>query len=306
MSEFTLKIQVGDASIDIQGETDAVKDLFREIRDNGLGSISILKRQVNVTQLPQDINYFNNSTPQITDTVETVNVCEEDEVPDEYKYPHIHEVAAKKLPENEEEWVLIYAFYASGFAKNTVSKDEIKAYYRESNRVNGQRYKDFDGNIKKLVQTNMLKVVSSDVFKISDSCKIKAVEILNREAKPVKVVSNGNSKKVILPKFCELNISETDKDTIKDTYKKINPKTNMDKIFLVTYLAKQLCNIDEVDTDSIFTLLDIVVEKKDIAIESTIKNMKNRNYNLLQDGSTKGKYILSSKSERYFRELKGE
>lgn len=306
MSEFTLKIQVGDASIDIQGETDAVKDLFREIRDSGLGSISILKRQVNVTQIPQDINYLNNSTPQIMDTVETVNVCEEDEVPDEYKYPHIQEVVVKKFPENEEEWVLIYAFYSSGFGKNTVSKDEIKAYYRESNRVNGQRYKDFDGNIKKLVQTAMLKVVSSDVFKISDSCKTKAIEILNREAKPVKVVTNGNSKKVSMPKFCELNISETDKDTIRDTYKAINPKTNMDKIFLVTYLVKQLCNIDEVDTDSIFTLLDIVVEKKDVAIESTIKNMKNRNYNLLQDGSAKGKYKLSSKSERYFRELKGE
>jgi hypothetical protein len=292
------------------GETDEVKDMFRELRDSGLGSLSTLKKQNNIAQIAQEANYASPPSTEVIEIIDNVVVNDDSDIPDEYKYPSIQEVAVNKYPDTEEEWVLKYAFYAAEYGKNNVIKADIKAKYKETNRVSGPRYNSFDINIKSLVQKTYIKILSTDLFKFSELGKSKVNEILNRQVKINKSKSssnNGNGKKNNLPQFCDLQLSQNNLDTLINAYSSMKLKTNIDKVFIIMYLGKKICNIGEVDNNLIFTLLDIVKEKKALDIESTIKNMKNRNYNLIQDGIEKGKYkLVASKEETYYRELKGE
>lgn len=41
MSEIGLKIQIGNTNIELTGEAEIVKNIFNDIRENGLGKINV-------------------------------------------------------------------------------------------------------------------------------------------------------------------------------------------------------------------------------------------------------------------------
>lgn len=104
---FKLKINIGDANIELEGESSLVHTIFTELRDKGLGLISKQSRENSLTN---DKENFTFDTENIED--KTVS-HEKTEDTTSIKLPNIKDIVMKNLPKTEAEWVLIYALYAS-------------------------------------------------------------------------------------------------------------------------------------------------------------------------------------------------
>ncbi|GGF09644.1 hypothetical protein [Hymenobacter cavernae] len=95
------------------------------------------------------------------------------------EYPTLKDIVMRDLPKVETDWVLLYAFYASNFAKDQFVKSDISDKYDESGRRDKQRIKNLSQNFKKCVMRKWLKNISGETYLITVDGKSYAEQIIN-------------------------------------------------------------------------------------------------------------------------------
>lgn len=290
MSDFRLKIQIGNADIELQGEGELVHKIFSELREDGLGALSIsAKIQTNP--------YQDNMNDTVSTEEENGSLKGQVE-----NFPAIEDIILKNMPKTEVEWILIYAFYASNFASQPVSRKNIKDMYNTTKRLTETRSKNFASNIQSLASNNFINAVNADDYIITETGKKKVLDILsNKQSEKPKQNNAGGKRKINVPtnyQLVELGLESTKRQELNDFYFEIKPKNKTDQIILLFYWMNKNNNMRAIDTNIAYSLLKTVQETTTFNIKQCLINAKSQ-ANYLKPSGEKGKYELTHIGEDY-------
>lgn len=141
---FKLRVCIGNANIELEGEGELVHTIFSELRENGLGnlSVSVDTHQVSQNVVDNKIDITQGENDRQVDESEQIRTGS-------IKLPNIKDIVMKDLPKTETEWLLIYALYASEEGTSAFTAETLRQLYHDSNRFTETRNKNFSTNLKK-------------------------------------------------------------------------------------------------------------------------------------------------------------
>ena len=302
MSDFKLKIIIGDAQIELEGEGELVHTMFQELKESGLGNISPLVHTK--AQSVQNCEVSKSSSNEST----TALLAEEPAVVGEasdFELPPLNSVVMQGLPQKESEWMLIYALYASNCGKGVFSKEDLRAKYEESNRVTQSHSNHFIENLRTLLSLKYISAVSQTDYRMEQTGIQKARTILSGTSegqngqKSRRASRKRNPQKYL---FLELNLSEAERTQFKKFWNGHKHTSNIDKAVLTAYWLKAKKNIEGFTPDHLFTMLRTIEEGASFDLLAAITNAKkDRNYFSL--GSAPKTYNLTHIGEDHVKQL---
>lgn len=259
-------------TIELEGEAESVKEIFESIKDSGMGQMNEYGRKTekllsNTAEIgKQSENYIN---------VNESN-CEE---PGTEEIPTLTNVVLIGGPRTESEWILIYAFYKSQQGTQFFSREDLRQCYKETNRYTDTRNKNFASNIKNLISDKMISAVNENDFRIEKkgielAKKIVFGEIANGSTKGKKKGAKSNTSEAY--NLVELNLSQEERDACAEFYTTHTSSNNQDKVVVIAKWLKDAKGIDEVDKDTIFTILRTLGESTSFNINQALLNAKNK------------------------------
>ncbi len=169
--KLRIKVSTGSVDIELEGEPDTVIQQFEKIKENGLGAISLSmdshhQRFLSVpTDVPKPATILSDPVIPLTDG----------------QYENLSNVVKKALPRSETEWVLVFAFYASGFGDGKFSRDGIMAKYQESRRISKSTKGNLTNNLHSLLRNDNIKAISNTDYVMTTKGSRKAKMILGRK-----------------------------------------------------------------------------------------------------------------------------
>ena len=275
MSELKIKVTWNDMVIELEGEAESVKEIFESLKDSGMGQMN---------------EYGRKTEKSLSNTDEVGNQSENHINVDE---SNCEEIATKEIPtltnvvliggpRTESEWILVYAFYKSQQGTHFFSREDLRQCYKETNRYTDARNKNFASNVKNLISDKMISAVNENDFRIEKkgielAKKIVCGEIANGSTKGGKKkgtkFKNNTSEAYNL---VELNLSQEERDACAKFYTTHTSSNNQDKVVVIAKWLKDAKGIDEVDKDTIFTILRTLGESASFNINQALLNAKNR------------------------------
>ena len=119
MTDFKLKIVLGEATIELEGEGQLVKEILNDLKGNGLGVLTTNKKFGNrgITSIDTCVN----------------NEIKNDFVQTENPYPLIQDVIMADYAQNGQEKLLVFAFYSSDYGSRPITHEEIKQFGKDNN-----------------------------------------------------------------------------------------------------------------------------------------------------------------------------
>lgn len=301
MSDFKLKIMIGDAQIELEGDSEIVHTIFQELKDTGLGKLASLvqassKGTDTATARMPFAGPFSKETEENPDNSNK-------SLPE---LPSLQDVVLQGLPQKESDWLLIYAAYASDWGRTCFTRDDLRAKYDETKRTTATRRKNFAANLKSLSTSRYISAVNDKEFRLSQTGIEKAKGILlgtTAKQKPSK--STGSAPKRILPtyKILDISLSPEERVQFKDFWNQYDHSLNMNKAILVAYWLKTQKGVVDFTANHLFTMLRTIEESASFDLSAAIKNAK-KNKNCFTLGSTKGSYTLSYIGEDHVKLLK--
>lgn len=284
MSEvLKLKVCIGAANIELEGEGNLVHTIFLELREKGLGKLSEHSVVQPIAELPKE-NGLAASTQEEMDK-DDASV----QPKDLSNIPSLDTIVIKNLPKTEAEWILIYAFFVSEQGTKAFTEDNLREIYHSSGRWNESRRKNFSANVKKTVMEDWLSSINDSTYSLLEAGASKALEILQRSAKSVASKKTTNSPK-ITHKPIDLGLNEAQRQEFKQYLLSFSSVNNMDRAVLIAYKLAQY-GINDFDENSIFTALRIADLPTSYDMKSSLTNGKaKKNYFILSD--TAGMYKL--------------
>lgn len=283
MSEvFKLKVCMGEAKVELEGDGNLVQSIFLELRENGLGKLSESSSIQPRVELPkEDIEALTSDSNSKETIPQQTNLS--------YDLPSIDTIVIKNLPKTEAEWILIYAFFVSDQGNETFTENDIRDMYHSSGRWNESRGKNFSTNMKKAVMVDWLSSVNDSTYSLLDTGISKAHEILQRVAKggPAKKVTNSIKSTY---KIVELGLDEGKRQDIKQYLLSFPTVNNMDRAVLIAYKLAQY-GITDFNENSIFTALRIADLPASYDLKASLKNGKIKK-NFFISGDSAGMYKL--------------
>lgn len=303
MSEiFKLKVCVGGANIELEGDGKLVHTIFSELRENGLGKLGtpalMLTRceeadEALTTKIEETTPAANN------ENVEAHSLKQKSDI----SLPNIKDVVLKNLPKTEAEWILIYALYASDEGKKVFTSDDVRQMYHTSNRFTDTRNKNFATNIKKAVTSNWFITINDTEYSLIDGGKALAYEILQRTSESgssKKAKKTVNSAKATYG-IVDLGLNERQRQDFKQYLLSFPSVSNMDRAVLIAYKLTQY-DVTEFNENTIFTALRIAELPASYDLKGSLNNGKNlKNYYVPSD--TTGMYKLHHLGEDRAKEL---
>ena len=293
-----LKVCVGDANIELEGEGNLVHTIFSELCESGLGKLSVSLLIQPKFELPNEVESAvipvadkNNERPSDQQQMGASNL------------PNIETIAIKDLPKTEAEWILIYALYASEQGTKFFSENDLRQMYLASGRWNESRQKNFATNVKKAVTSDWFTIVNDPNYSLLTAGKEKAYEILQR------AVSSNSLKKSKKPtnsgktsyNVVELGLNETQRQETKQYLLSFPSLNHMDRAVVIAYKLAQY-GVVEFDENTIFTALRIADLSASYDLKSSLTNGKTRkNFFIFSD--TAGMYKLHHLGEDRAKEL---
>lgn len=298
MSDFKLKIVIGDAQIELEGDGELVHTIFQEVKDTGLGKLAPFV-QANPKHLHVPVDESSSDTDNSKDTQgETI------EPPTEL--PTLQNVVLQGLPQRESDWLLIYAAYASDWGKTLFTKDDLRAKYSETKRTTENRRKNFAANLKSLSTSRYISAVNDKEFRLDKAGIEKAQSILfGTPSKEKANKSTGSAPKRVPStyKILEIGLSSEERVQFKDFWNQHDhSSSNMNKAVLAAYWLKTKKDVVDFTADHLFTMLRTIEESASFDLLSAIKNAK-RDKNFFILGSVKGSYILTHIGEDHVKLL---
>jgi Zn/Cd-binding protein ZinT len=308
--EETLKIKfkLHALEYEVEGQQEAAKEEFKNFNKNILTHIL---SKVNIIQSTQILTYPESSSGNVKQLSESTIVT-----PKEEKispgYPTLRDVKLRDLPKTETEWLLIYAYYASGFGAKEFTKDDILKLYEDSERKTDNRIANLSNNIKRNVTALLYKSINDATctFIILPEGKKKAVEILEGKSttkqylkragnknERTRANTNDNDKKVktnsdSVP-FFDLKFNLTEMNSLKDFFKSKSIKTQNDKVAIVLLWFQNNKNESGGTLEEVNYLIKISTKTTPLVLGQVLINMKGSKLNLIEKNK-EGRYKLTS------------
>lgn len=273
METFKLKVSLGDAQIELEGNENMVQTIFQELRDQGLGALQpVIKmdKPASSNNNPAASNIPSRATPAPDDA----------NSPPAVELPTLENVVLKGGPKTEVEWLLIYALYCSNQGSSFFTRDDLRAKYDETNRFTDARGKNFASNIKSVVSNGYISAVNANDFRIESTGILKAKSILQgtttgKGDKP-KGKTTSSKKAPASYKLLELGLTESERQSFKNFWNSHNHTSHIDKAIIAAHWLKKEKNVNDFSADLLFTMLRIAEEKVSFDLLSAIKNAKNQ------------------------------
>lgn len=170
---FKLRIMLGNSEIDMEGEENSVKELFNDLRSNGLGEIS--KIDINNLKTGNSDKLDNNSSNA---TIESRVTDIEKKTVD--SLPALENIMMKDNITTEKDWILVCALYCSKSGQTTFTGKALRnKYLIDAKRDTRTRQKNYRANLKKLVKEKDIVVVNKDLFRIEKDGISKARQLVS-------------------------------------------------------------------------------------------------------------------------------
>lgn len=162
MSDFKLKITIGNAQIELEGEGELVHTIFQELRKTGLGNISPLVRAERHTALSENTTQ-NNSGELPNEPADSITPSGPTSG---FEVPSLNNVVLQGRPKKESKWMLIYAAYASNWGEILFTREDLRSKYNEAKRATETRSKNFATNLRSLSASNYISAVNDTQFRM--------------------------------------------------------------------------------------------------------------------------------------------
>lgn len=275
MSELKIKVTWDGMAIELEGETESVKEIFNSLKESGMGNMGQCGKKA--------VNVSTNNTETIRENENTVVIGEEDfEEMGQPEIPTLSNVVLAGGPRTESEWILIYAFYISEQGAKFFSRDDLRQCYKDTNRYTATRSKNFSSNIKILISEKLISAVNQTDFRIERKGIELALGIIcgEIEGKSLKATKKKTSKSKSSTtdtySLVELNLSQDERNMLAEFYTTHAPANNQDKTVVIAKWLKDTKGIEEVNKDIIFTALRTLGESTSFNINQTLLNAKNQ------------------------------
>ncbi|MBD5134293.1 MAG: hypothetical protein HDT38_07490 [Clostridiales bacterium] len=300
MSDFKLKIAIGSAQIELEGDGELVHTIFQELKDTGLGNIAPL-----VQAEAKTLYYDDGKDDGGTLSDGTAEKLQNDSGSFSKEHPSLENVVLQGRPQKESEWILIYAAYASNWGETLFTREDLRSKYSETKRTTETRSKNFAANLKSLSSSNYISAVNDKEFRMESAGLEKAENILLGSSGTKKANKrNGVSIKRTPStyEFLELGLSEEERVKYKHFWDCHDHSSNINKAVLAAYWLKANKSIVDFTPNHLFTMLRTVEERTSFDLVSAIKNAKkDKNYFVL--GSDKGSYKITHIGEDHVKQL---
>lgn len=280
MADFKLKIVLGEATIELEGEGQLVKEIFNDLKSNGLGVLTTNKKFGNrgITSIDTCVN----------------NEIKNDFVQTENPYPLIQDVIMADYAQNGQEKLLVFAFYSSDYGSRPITHEEIKQFGKDNNCPITN---NFNYYYKALIKDKYLKSCNSESCMVTQKGKEFAIKIINNENEVAEKKKTKIQKPVIKYDLVELHFNDKEKRTLLELFQQHQNLSNIDKILLATNFYKDNKDDKIVNKDIIFTILKNANVSTSFSIKDALSNAKKKNY--FFSGQNKGEYELSHIGEEY-------
>lgn len=295
---FKLKVCIGNANIELEGEGNLVHTIFSELREDGLGKLSD-SVPVELKNDVSDKGIGNNIPCEEKNNIET----KETQIKEAFKLPQINTIVIKNLPKTEAEWIVVYALYVSEQGTKIFSKEDLRQLYQDSGRLDENRNKNFSANIKKAIAADWFEIVNADTYSLLEAGKKIAYEIIQRTASSdgSKKAKKSTSSSKITYTIVDLGLEEEQRQEIKQYLLSFKDINNMEQVALIAYKLTQY-GVTEFNGDIIFTALRIADLPVSFDLRAALKNAKNlKNY--FVSGTETGMYKLYHLGEDHAKEL---
>ncbi len=305
MSEiFKLKVNIGNACVELEGEASFVHKILTELREEGLGKLSsqeCLASDVNENQkLATNFNHSNSENEDVDKTMPIIGQRQ--------SKPNIKDIVIKNLPKTEVEWILIYALYVSNDGEKTFTAEDLRQMYRDTNRMTETRNKNFSTNIRKAVTADWFVAINDNDYALSENGKTSAFQILERTSSGIgksKTKKSNQSHAKAAYQMLELGLEQNEREDVKKYFNSFEKINNMEKALVISYWLKKNKNIEEVNEHYIFTILRIVGQNTSFDIKAALRNGKNQ-CNYFIAGEKAGFYKTHHIGEDHIVELENE
>ena len=175
MNTFKLKIVVGTAQIELEGDGDLVHSIFHDLRENGLGKLAISVENCLPTMNPtKDVEKVSEGSQEEADINKTTGASA---LVDE-EIPTLENVVLRGTPKTECDWLLVYSTYCSNQGESLFTRDDLRAKYNETKRTTASTKKNFTKNIRTLVSSKYISAVNSNEFRLETAGLAHAKSIL--------------------------------------------------------------------------------------------------------------------------------
>lgn len=289
MSELKIKVTLDGMSIELEGETESIKEIFYSLKESGMGCMSANSRKNVCTTL--------NDAKSLADEGTLDSDVDNDVKGECLEIPSLQNVVLAGGPRTESEWMLVYAFYSSEQGARLFTKDDLRQSYKDTNRVTQARTKNFASNLKVLTSNKMISAVNENDFRIEKkgielATKIVCGEITEKSGKGSKKKgSKSKSNTTETYNLVDLNLSQGERDSFGEFYTTHTPTNNQDRTVVIAKWLKDIKGIEEVDKDIIFTSLRTLGESTSFDIGKALHNAKNlKSYYVLTDA---GKFKIT-------------
>ncbi len=294
---FKLKVCIGNANIELEGEGNLVHTIFSELREDGLGKLS----DSVPAELKNDVpnKGIDNNIPCEENSVET----KEPQIKEASKLPQINTIVIKNLPKTEAEWIVVYALYVSEQGTKIFNKEDLRQLYQESGRLDESRSKNFSANLKKAIAADWFTIVNDNTYSLSEAGKKIAYEIIQRTASSdggKKVKKSPSSSKATYT-IVDLGLNEEQRQELKQYLLSFKDINNMEQVTLIAYKLTQY-GVTEFNGDIVFTALRIADLPVSFDLRAALKNAKNQK-NYFISGNETGTYKLYHLGEDHVKEL---
>lgn len=306
MNNFKLKVCIGNANIELEGDGDLVLKILTELRESGLGKFTSLGNNTVLEEEVYDVkaldeacnNPNNNSAKDTSEELDSENM----------ELPVLSDFVIKGNPSTEVEWLLVYALYQSENGTKFFTKEDLRQKYRETNRYTEARSKNFITNFKNLITNNYIAAINDIDYKVTSTGKQKANEIVfsgndgGDIKKPKRQLKSFTSDSY---EIVEVGLTEEERSEFRSYFSSFKSLSNIDKAVVISYWIKENKNINEIDKDIMFTMLKTANANTSFDIKGALRNAKSLNKYYI-NGSEKGKYKLNHIGEDYVKELIGD
>lgn len=297
---FKLKINIGNANIELEGEGSLVHTIFSELREFGLGKLS------NFEPATHSLGQQNN-TKVTTREDEQEEAATQEAKEKAFELPNIKDIVMKNLPKTEAEWVLVYALYASNMGSQTFTADDLRQMYHDTNRYTENRRKNFTTNIKKAVTSDWFNCINENDYALTEAGKNAAYEVIQRSAEPAKqkAKKQGQSFAKMSYQLIELGLDQGKRDELKQYIESFEKVTNTEKALLIANWLKTHGGILEVNEHTIFSALKTMAHNTSFDIRGALNNGRNRG-KYFTTGDNSGYFKVHHIGEDHIRELEKE
>lgn len=292
MTDFKLKIVLGDATIELEGEGQLVKEILEDLKETGLGNLA---KTVPVQKQEPKIQECN---------IDNTRVAEEENIEQcETELPNIKDLIISGNLHNDQEKILIFAYYLSNYGQDVVSEDEIRNKFKEMNLWTNSACGNFKTNIKKLIGDKKFLSSYGDTGYIVTQCgqeQVKAIILgQGQSTKKQKSKNNKTAKNSIIKyEFIDLNLSTEDKKNLVDLFFEKDNLKATEKVALASYWYKKQKNENAVNKDIVYSILKNANMSTSFNIQGALINAKKRN-NYFYPSNNNGEYEISHIGEEY-------